>query len=123
MSDYIEFLQEVFDQFGPITARKMFGGYGVYHQGLMFALVADDTLYLKADAETIPLFEQEGLEPFEYDKNGKVMKMSYYLAPEEIMDDPDLAMLWGQRAFQAALRAKASRKPTPRKKSVRKSTN
>jgi len=123
MSDYIEFLQEVFDQFGPITARRMFGGYGVYHQGLMFALVADDTLYLKADAETIHLFEQEGLEPFEYDKNGKVMKMSYYLAPEEIMDDPDLAMLWGQRAFQAALRAKAFKKPTPRKKSVRESSN
>lgn len=123
MSDYIEFLQEVFDQFGPITARKMFGGYGVYHQGLMFALVADDTLYLKADAETIPLFEQEGLAPFEYDKNGKVMKMSYYLAPDEIMDDPDRATLWGQRAFQAALRAKASRKPTPRKKSLRKSSN
>ncbi|WP_409525573.1 TfoX/Sxy family protein [Nitrincola sp. MINF-07-Sa-05] len=118
MSDYIEFLQEVFDQFGPITARKMFGGYGIYHQGLMFALVADDTLFLKADAETIPLFEVEGSGPFEYEKNGKVTKMSYYLAPEEIMDDREFAAIWGQRAFQAALRAKAGSKPVRRKKKL-----
>jgi len=44
MSEYVEYLKEVLELFGPITARKMFGGYGIYHNGLMFALVADDTL-------------------------------------------------------------------------------
>jgi DNA transformation protein len=51
MSELIAYLPEVFELFGPVTIRKMFGGYGVYHDGLMFALVADDTLYLKADDE------------------------------------------------------------------------
>jgi DNA transformation protein len=51
MDDYVGYLQEIFEHFGPITARKMFGGWGIYHNGLMFALVADDTLYLKADSE------------------------------------------------------------------------
>jgi len=46
MSQFVEYLHEVFERFGPIRIRKMFGGYGVYHGGLMFGLVADDTLYL-----------------------------------------------------------------------------
>jgi DNA transformation protein and related proteins len=114
MNEYIEFLREVFEQFGPITARKMFGGYGVYHQGLMFALVADETLYLKADAENVATFEQAGLEPFAYNKQGKIMKMSYYLAPEEILDDPEEAAIWARRSYEAALRSQS--KHTKRKK-------
>jgi DNA transformation protein len=90
MSEYIEYLKEVF---GPITARKMFGGYGIHHDGLMFALVADDTLYFKADAENLSYFEKEGLGPFEYTNQGRLMKMSYYLAPEEIMDDREQAAM------------------------------
>ena len=77
MSEFTRYLQEVFELFGPISARKMFGGYGIYHQGLMFGLVADDTLYLKADAQNVAFFEELGLGPFEYHKQGKVMKMSY----------------------------------------------
>ena len=60
-NEYIDFLREVFAQFGAISARKMFGGYGIYHQDLMFALVADDTLYLKVDSASKPEFEQLGL--------------------------------------------------------------
>lgn len=60
MSEFTQYLQEVFELFGPISARKMFGGYGIYHQGLMFGLVADDTLYLKADAENVGVFSQAG---------------------------------------------------------------
>ena len=110
MSDYILYLHEVFERFGPITARKMFGGYGIYHHGLMFALVADEELYLKADAQNVSYFEKEGLGPFEYDKNGKLMKMSYYLAPDEIMDDREQAALWADRSYDAALRSQASKK-------------
>ena len=106
MSEFTRYLQEVFELFGPISARKMFGGYGIYHQGLMLGLVADDTLYLKADAQNVAFFEELGLGPFEYHKQGKVMKMSYYLAPDEIMDDREQAALWAQRSFAAALRGK-----------------
>lgn len=107
MSEYIEYLREVFEDFGPITARKMFGGYGIYHDGRMFGLVADDTLYLKVDAENLAWFEEEGLEPFMYEKNGRSVKMSYHLAPDDIMDDRELAAVWARRSFEAALRVQA----------------
>lgn len=106
MNDYITFLQEAFAEFGAITARKMFGCYGIYHQGLMFALVANDTLYLKADADNVCHFEALQLPPFQFNKNGKLVKMSYYQAPDEIMDDAELAATWARRSFDAALQAK-----------------
>ena len=107
MSEFVDYLEEVFDAFGKIRARKMFGGYGIYHDGVMFGLVADDTLYLKADEKTVDLFEKRGLGPFQYDKAGRIVKMSYYLAPEEIFDSPGDATLWARRAYGAALRAKS----------------
>ncbi|MCC1495501.1 TfoX/Sxy family protein [Alcanivorax sp. 1008] len=106
MSQFTQYLQEVFELFGPISARKMFGGSGIYHQGLMFGLVSDDILYLKADAENVSYFQEQGLGPFEYNKQGKVMKISYYQAPDEIMDDREQAAIWAQRSFAAALRGK-----------------
>ena len=106
MSEFIDFLRETLGVLGPIHARKMFGGHGLFHDGLMIGLVADDVLYLKADEQTVPLFLEKGLEPFEYVKNGKPMQMSYYLAPEEIYDDPDEARQWASLAFAAAQRAK-----------------
>lgn len=53
MSEFITYLEEVFNHFGPIHTRKMFGGYGVYSRGTMFGLVADDMLYLKVDAKLL----------------------------------------------------------------------
>ncbi len=108
MSEFVEYLAEVFQDFGAIRARRMFGGYGIYHDDLMFGLVADDVLYLKVDPQSVALFEDKDLKPFEYVKNGTSMKMSYYMAPEAIFDDPDVAKEWAQLAFAAALR---SRKP------------
>ncbi len=106
MSEYIDHLHEIFQHFGPITIRKMFGGYGIYHDGLMFALVADESLYLKADGAIVSYFEREGLGPFEYDKGGKVVKMSYYLAPDDVLEDPEQAAIWARRSYEAALRAR-----------------
>ena len=106
MSEFVDNLEEVFTLLGPISSKRMFGGYGIYHDGLMFGLVADDVLYLKADKKSENLFIDLGLSPFEYEKNGKKMKMSYFLAPEEIYDDPETAREWGVRAFEAALRSR-----------------
>ncbi|PLY16883.1 MAG: transcriptional regulator [Sedimenticola sp.] len=110
MSEFIEYLEEVFDQFGQIRARKMFGGYGIYHDGVMFGLVADETLYLKADENTANYFVSKGLGQFEYDKGGKTVKMSYYMAPAEIYDDPEEAALWARRAYEVATLAKTTGK-------------
>ena len=113
-SPFVAFLDEVFRLFGPVHARRMFGGYGIYHDGLMIGLVADDVLYLKTDALTAPRFEEAGSSPFEYTKNGVSMKMSYASAPVEIFDDPEAAKEWASRAFEAALRSRR-KAPKPRK--------
>jgi len=109
MSEYTDHLHEVFQHFGPITIRRMFGGYGIYHDGLMFALVADEALYLKTDRVNVGDFEREGLGPFEYDKGGKVVKMSYYLAPDDVLEDPEQAAIWARRSYEAALRARGKK--------------
>lgn len=106
MSEFVEYLHEVFSEFGHINTRRMFGGYGIYREGLMFALVTDDTLYLKADCETKECFAERGLAPFQYHKQGKNVTMSYYEAPDEIYDDPGEAAVWGRRAYDAAMRAR-----------------
>ncbi len=109
MSEFVDSLEAVFASFGPVRARRMFGGYGIYHDGLMFGLVADDVLYLKADAQSAEQFAEQGLQPFVYDRKGKNITMSYYLAPAEIFDAPDLARLWAVRAFEAALRGRKAK--------------
>lgn len=108
MSEFVENLSDVFCQFGPVSVRRMFGGYGVYHDGLMFGLVADDVLYLKVDGESVGRFIELGLEPFEYQKKDARIKMSYYMAPESIFEDAEQAKEWAALAFDAALRARKS---------------
>jgi DNA transformation protein and related proteins len=105
VNEFVEHLSEVFRLFGPIYSKGMFGGYGIYHHELMIGLVADDTLYLKTDALSAPQFFEAGCLPFEYTKNGVTMKMSYFSAPIEIFDDPELAKTWAGRAYEAAQRS------------------
>lgn len=107
MSEFVDYLHEVFAEFGPIRSRRMFGGHGIYHNDVMFGLVADDVLYLKADGQTEKVFSERGLEPFEYVKKGKSMKMSYFTAPEEIYEDLSEAKTWANLAYSAAVRKKA----------------
>lgn len=116
MSEFVEFLKEVFIDFGEIRDRKMFGGFGLYHKDVMFGLVAEDTLYLKVDSDSAKDFEAKGLGPFQYDNGDKVIKMSYYLAPEEIFDDPQEAAIWARRAYAVAVRSKAQVTKIPRQR-------
>ncbi len=106
MTEFVDFLQEVFRSFGSVEARKMFSGYGLYHDGVVFGLVADETLYLKADETIAHYFEEKNLGQFEYSRGDKIVKMSYYLAPEEIFDDPEEAAKWARRSFEVAFRSK-----------------
>ena len=110
MSDYVEYLKEVFSEFGSIQPRKMFGGYGIFYKGLMLGLVADDVLYLKADETISRYFTDRELEQFSYEKNGKAFKMSYYMAPEDIFDDPEEAKVWAERSYAAAVRSSKPKK-------------
>lgn len=112
---FVENLKEVLSPFGKVEASAMFGGHGLYHDGLMFALVADEVLYLKADEQSAKRFADLGLAQFEYVKAGKRMRMTYWEAPEAIFDDPQQAREWASLAYDAALRAsRAKKKPARR---------
>ena len=107
--EFAQHLTDVFRLFGPISLRRMFSGYGIYHDGIMFGLISQDTLYLKADAENSADFRDQGLSQFEYVRQGKVIGLSYYQAPETVLEDANEAALWARRSFAAALRAGASK--------------
>lgn len=106
MNEFTDYVKEVFESLGPIQARKMFGGFGLFFDGVMFGLIADDTLYLKSDPTIEPYFTERDLEQFTYNKRGKPIKMSYFMAPEELFEDPEQAAIWARRSVDAALRAK-----------------
>lgn len=118
-----ESLKELFREFGPVSVRRMFGGQGIFVDGLMIALVSDDVIYLKADEDTVPSFEREGLKPFSYaTRDGERKLTSYWRMPDFLYDDPGDLALWARAAHGVALRA-AERKRKPRKtiaKKVRK---
>ncbi|WP_119391455.1 TfoX/Sxy family protein [Taklimakanibacter lacteus] len=105
-AQYLDFIKEQLAGFGPVTLRRMFSGAGVYRDGLMFALIARDTLYFKADAASQGEFEALSLPPFTYAAKGqKRVIMSYWRAPEACLDDPEEMAQWARKAFGAALRA------------------
>ena len=102
-----EFASHVIDllaPFGPCQARRMFGGHGIFHQGQMFGLIADGSLYLKADEQSRALFLDSGSEAFTYQKKDREFQLSYYLAPEEFFENGDDTLRWARIAFDAALR-------------------
>ncbi len=113
-----EFIREQLAVVGPVRVRRMFGGAGVFLDGVMFALVADEVLYLKADETTRQSFEAAGLKPFTYQaKGGKRAVMSYWQAPEAVFDDPDEMRAWASQAVAVAMAA-AAKKPPKKKKSA-----
>ncbi|MDQ0081960.1 DNA transformation protein [Variovorax boronicumulans] len=120
MSEFVESLHETFERLGRIETRRMFGGHGIWHEGRMIALVAKDTLYLKADAESAAHFDKLNLPPFTYVRQGKSMPMSYRQAPADLFEDREEAALWGRLAYEAALRSGQPPKPkkTPAKKTA-----
>jgi DNA transformation protein len=118
-SDFIATVLDLLSSWGGVSARRMFGGYGIYRQGLMFGLVADDILYLKADAQNRPAFEAAGMGPFTYDGKGKTVALPYWEAPSELFDDSDAMIEWAKGAFAAALRARKPAKPAKKPPKIR----
>jgi DNA transformation protein len=115
---FADFILEILRPWRPVTARRMFGGHGIYHSGVMFALIADGVLYLKVDEESRTEFQAAGLVPFVYEAKGRRVSLSYYRAPDTMLDEPDVAREWAERGWQAALRAhllkKAKEEALPR---------
>ena len=112
-----EFLIDLFADFGPVTIRKMFSGYGISADGINFALSLRAGLFFRADEQTIPDFEAEGSKPFQYSTRAKtVLVNSYWQLPARLFDDSEELALWARAALAAAQRAKVKKRP--KKKAV-----
>ncbi len=111
-----ELARELFAPLAAIAIKRMFGGSGIYGDGLFFALISDGEIYLKADAASEPLYAAAGSQPFLYHnpKREKPVKLGYWTLPDEALDDPEAALLWGRRALATA-RAAAEKTGKSRK--------
>jgi DNA transformation protein len=108
-------LRDLFSAFRPVTVRRMFSGAGIYAEGLIFAIVVDDVIYLKVDDTNQADFEREKLPPFRYTRaGGERAAMSYRRMPDRLYDDPDQLAQWAARAHAAASRKKRASAPAQR---------
>jgi len=111
-----EFLTDLFADFGPVTIRPMFSGYGISADGTNFALSLRAGLYFRADDVTIPQFEAEGSKPFQYQTRAKTVTVnSYWLLPARLFDDTEELSTWARAALSAAQRAALKKRPKARK--------
>lgn len=101
-------IHDLFSVVGPVTVRRMFGGKGIYRNGLIFALEVDGEILLKADSESAPAFREAGSRQWIYSgrPDRKPTAMPYWSIPEEALDDPDGVAAWAEMAYEAALRAR-----------------
>jgi DNA transformation protein len=114
-----EGLEELFAPFAVVSARRMFGGHGVYLDDLCFALAIGGDVYLKVDAETQAEFAAVESRPFVYAAHGREVQVGYWLLPPAAFDDEDALRRWASLAFAAARRAAAARTTKRRKASGR----
>lgn len=105
----IALLREQLGGLGPVMIRRMFGGAGIYADGVMFALADDEVLYFKADEKTARSYAAEGLGPFVYQGKVKPITMSYWQVPDRLFDEPDEMLDWALQALAVA-RAAAVKK-------------
>ncbi|MBP8072632.1 MAG: TfoX/Sxy family protein [Brevundimonas sp.] len=111
-TDFGDWVREHLAALGPLEIKRMFGGAAVYANGLIFALLDDGVVWLKADEINAPLLKQAGARQFTFPtKDGKEMTMAYWSLPESALDDPDEAADWARQSMDAALRKAAAKKP------------
>jgi DNA transformation protein len=115
-----EFLIDLFADFGPVTIRRMFSGFGISADGTNFALALRSGLYFRADEATIPQFEAEGSKPFSYQTRTKTVTVnSYWQLPARLFDDSEELARWARSAHAAAQRAALRRRPRSKKQAAK----
>jgi len=119
------FVKELFAGMGSVQIKRMFGGAGGYADGLMFLLLADDTIHIKANDDAMKAaLREEGSGPFVWSpqngpRKGEKIDLGYWRLPDAALDDPDEAVKWGRRALALA-KAKAAAKPKRKAKAAKK---
>lgn len=117
---FIEHCLELLAPTGAARSRRMFGGHGLYVDDVFIAIVADDRLYLKADAESAARFRAAGGQVFGYERQGRRATLGFWTPPAEALESPALMSPWAQLALQAA---RAARAATPVRKRSRAGTS
>ncbi|HYD72761.1 MAG TPA: TfoX/Sxy family protein [Candidatus Binatia bacterium] len=122
-NSFHDYVKELFAGMGRVEIRRMFGGAGGYCDGLMFLLLADDTIHIKADDALKAELKEEGSGPFVWapqsgPRKGEKVDLGYWRLPDAALDDPDVAAEWGRKALAIA-KAKASAKAPKAKKAVK----
>jgi DNA transformation protein and related proteins len=107
--EFIDHIRELLSLQGRILARRMFGGHGIYCDGLFIGIVDDEVLYLKTDDASCAEFERAGSAVFTYQRAGKTARLGFHTVPDEAMDSPALISPWVRLAIQAALRARTDK--------------
>jgi DNA transformation protein and related proteins len=111
-----DFLIDLFSDFGPVTIRRMFSGFGISADGTNFAMALRSGLYFRADEQTIPQFEAEDSTPFQYQTRAKtVIVNSYWQLPARLFDDSEELSVWARAALAAAQRAASRKRPKAKK--------
>ena len=115
-----DYLLDQLEPFGPVAAKRMFGGGGLYLDGAMFGLIADDVLYLKADDGNRAGFEDAGMAPFAYEKKTRKepVKLSFWECPPDVLENPEALSAWAGRAWEAARRSGTAKKKKKNKKTA-----
>jgi len=117
---YAEFLREQLAPLGHVSLRRMFGKTGVFCDGVMFAMVTDNTLYFRVDDHNREIFkEAESSPPLNYAKGGAMIDLSFWRVPERLFDEPDELIAWARAALAAAHRVAVKReRTTPKRQST-----
>ncbi len=101
-NEYLKYVMDQLDSMGPITSKNMFGGAGIYHDNIFFALIANDTLYFKVDDSNRPDYEAAAMVPFKPRVN-KPYTMQYYQVPIDVLEDEERLKEWANKALEVAI--------------------
>ncbi len=116
--EYRDLVLEQLGRVAPVTSRAMFGGVGIYSEGFFFALLDDDTLYLKVDDSNRPMFEREGMQPFK-PYAARPVTMMYYAVPLAVLESARELVAWARLSISVALKAAGSAPARERQQAAR----
>ena len=104
-NEYLEFVKDQLESLESLRIKKMFGAVGIYSEGVMFSLIADDVLYFRVDDVNRGEYEKAGMKPFKPWED-KPNIMPYYEIPIDILESRETISSWAERAIEAAIRCK-----------------
>ena len=100
--DYCDYVIDLLSPWAEVSAKAMFGGFGIYRQGQIFGIILDDMLYFKTDETNRLDYESAGTLPCTYESKGKQIVLSYWQVPDEVLEDEEMLKVWAEKAYQLA---------------------